>query len=129
MPESLQKEIQLRANSGATGPGQMHVMRYNERERNMRAAKALALYWLIAAVCILIPVAHFILVPGFLIAGLVVAKRKKGMSEEGLHVQCRCPACAKEVRIELEHSAELPQWRKCPACGEGLELVACPDHP
>ncbi|RMH60368.1 MAG: hypothetical protein D6678_05870 [Zetaproteobacteria bacterium] len=123
MAKEQEKIITVRAGSGASAEGRMFTRLYEDGERTMRAAKALGMYWLIALLCVLIPVAHFVLVPGFLVAGVVAAKRKKDMAEEGLHAQCVCPACGKDVRIDLEHSADIPQWRKCPECSTGLELV------
>ena len=88
----------------------------------MRAIKTLLLFWLIAAVCVLIPIAHFILVPGFFIGGMVAASRKWKRTAEGIDAEGICPVCQNAVTIDLEKSAELPQWRTCPQCSESLEL-------
>jgi len=104
----------------------MHIEAFSAQEQKIRAAKSLLGIWLVAALCILIPIAHFILVPGFLAAGVIVAARKWKVAEEGREARGECPACHHEVVIDLEKNSELPQWRKCPDCGKALELAEIP---
>jgi len=100
----------------------MRVRIYTPQEQKMRALKSLLTLWAIAAVSVLIPIAHFILVPGFFIGGIIVALRTRKLAEEGIAASGTCPACRKEIEIRLEKQAELPQWHPCPACADSLEL-------
>jgi len=100
----------------------MRVESFSPREQKVRAVKALLGLWLIAALCILIPIAHFLLVPGFLVAGVIVASGKWRTAEEGKEASGECPACHHQISIDLEKSSELPQWRKCPDCEKALEI-------
>lgn len=125
MAEHIQRSILFKAQQGgASREATMEVIAFNEGERKTRALKSLGLLWMIATVCVLIPVAHFVLVPGFLIAGVMVARRRWNTPEEGLSATGECPSCGQSVHLELEKSADLPQWRNCPECGAGLELRA-----
>jgi len=101
------------------------VMRFNQfsvQECKVRAIKKLVIFWLIAAICVLIPVAHLVLVPAFLIGGAVAAGRLWKRREEGVDASGACPVCHNAITIDLEKSAELPQWHTCPQCSESLEL-------
>ncbi len=109
---------------GATSPAKMEVLAFSEKERKARGIQALLGLWAVAIVCVFIPVAHFVLVPGFLIAGVYVARKRWNTPEEGIAASGACPACGNEIRLDLEKSAELPQWHDCPQCGEPLELRA-----
>ncbi len=125
MAERITRDIVFRQQKGgAEQPARMEVLAFSQQETKMRGIQALLGLWLVAAVCILIPVAHFVLVPGFLIAGVYVARKRWNTPEEGIAAEGPCPACGKQIRIELDKNAELPQWHDCPECGEPLELRA-----
>ncbi len=123
MAEATEQSIQFKdQGSGACGEAVMRLNRYTSQEARLRAIKRLCLFWLIAAVCVLIPIAHFILVPAFFLGGIVTASRLWRCLAEGIDACGDCPACRNAVTIDLEKSAELPQWRNCPQCGASLEL-------
>jgi len=123
MAEHITRSIQFRNQaSGKASPADMHVTRFSPKEQKGRALKSLFGLWLIAAVCVLIPIAHFLLVPGFLIGGMIVASRRWKTEEEGNDASGACPVCANPISIELDRNAELPQWHDCPECSEPLEL-------
>jgi len=124
MPEQLTRNILLKSKACEPTRAVMHIETFSPQEQKIRAAKSLLGIWLVAALCVFIPIAHFILVPGFLIAGVVAASRKLKLAEEGREASGECPTCHHPVTIDLEKSSELPQWRKCPDCGNNLELAA-----
>ncbi len=113
--------------SGATASAEMNTISFTKQEQKARALKALAKFWLIALVCVLIPIAHFILVPGFVIGGIIAAKRRWNKDADGIDANGSCPACSNNICIDLDKSAELPQWHDCPECGDALELQANPE--
>lgn len=113
--------------SGAIKAGEMKIVCYAAREKKIRALKSLLLFWLLAGVSVLIPVAHFFLVPVFFIAGIFLAAQRWRTTEEGMEAAGACPACGKPITIGLDKSTELPQWHDCPACGEPLMLLAAQD--
>ncbi len=90
-------------------------------ERAVRAFTALGICWALAAVTILIPVAHFVLVPGFLLAGPIAAwvrYRPRSLVLGGVGA---CPGCEAEVVVpsQAEH---WPLSATCDGCMESLEL-------
>ncbi len=128
MAEEITRDICfLSQKENKSSPARMHLRTYTKQDRQMRAAKALLTFWIIAAVCVLIPIAHFILVPGFFVGGIIVALRVLKTSEEGMTAIGTCPVCSKDIDINLEKQAELPQWHPCPQCADRLELQAAAD--
>ncbi len=121
--EDIQKDILFKAQqSGQSSAATMHIRRYTDKEQTIRAIKTLLKFWGIAACCVLIPVAHFFLVPLFFIMGIVKAFKLKNKAEEGLDAQGKCPACQQDILLNLDNNAELPQWLNCPQCDAALAL-------
>jgi len=110
--------------SEAIKPATMSIATFSERERKIRGIQSLLLFWSIATISVLIPIAHIILVPSFLIGGVVVAKRRWNRGEEGISAEGDCPSCTHAITIDLEKKAELPQWHHCPQCNDSLEFQA-----
>jgi len=128
MAEQITRAIRLKSQKNSeSNPANMHVTVFTQQEQKTRALKSLMAFWAIAALCILIPIAHFILVPGFLIGGVMTASRRWKTKEEGIEATGVCPACHNEIRIKLDRNAELPQWKDCPKCMDPLELQAVPE--
>lgn len=105
----------------------MQITVFTQQEQKMRALKSLVMFWGIGTVCILIPIAHFILVPGFFIGGIIVASRRWKIEAEGIDATGICPACDNEICIKLDKNADLPQWKDCPECADPLELQIAPE--
>lgn len=125
MPQQIKENIILFSQkTGSSLPATMDVVAFSDQEQKMRALKSLLFFWSIAIVCVLIPVAHFILVPAFLITGTIAAKRRWNSAKEGITTEGTCPVCNKPITIHLEKNADLPQWHNCPACEASLELQA-----
>jgi len=123
MAEQITHEIQFKSQkSDEANPAEMHVIVFTPQEQKMRALKSMTVFWAIGALCVLIPIAHFILVPGFFIGGIVAASRRWKIEEEGIDATGSCPACHNDIRITLEKNSELPQWHDCPECADPLEL-------
>jgi len=123
MPENITHTIEFKSQaSGNTTPAQMHITEFSVAEQKSRAIQSLLKFWLIAAVCILIPIAHFLLVPGFFIGGIIVASRRWKTEQEGDDASGNCPACDNHITIPLEKNADLPQWHDCPECADPLQL-------
>jgi len=129
MAEQITRAIRFKSQkNGESSTAEMHVIIFSQQEQKIRALKSMMIFWAIAALCILIPIAHFILVPGFLIGGIIVASRRWKVKEEGIEATGSCPACHNNICIKLDKSAELPQWKDCPECTDPLELQAVPEN-
>ena len=123
MPQEIIKNIQFKGQKSKTvNPAKMWIQSFNEKEQKVRAIKTLLKFWGIAALCILIPIAHFLLVPLFFIMGIVKFMKLLHKAEDGLYAEGTCPSCEQHVKLTLENNAELPQWIDCPNCKQAIEL-------
>lgn len=103
--------------------GVLHLQTFDPRERRIRAAKIWALMWLFALLSVPIIVAHFVLVPGFLMAGPVMAYRRYRLVEVPDHVTGTCPTNKEEMNLPLEASTRLPVWTHCQQCRTSIQLL------
>ena len=127
MPELMTETIQLRSQAGQTGQAEMTLRTYSGSERKARAIKTLLGFWALAVLSIPIIIAHFVLIPGFLIGGIVMSSKRWKTEKEAESVSGVCPACGNEITINLEKKGDLPQWQYCPECNDSLELDALPE--
>ncbi len=107
----------------AVNDGVLHLQAFNDRERKIRAAKIWGLMWLFAVLSLPIIIAHFVLVPGFLIAGPVMAYKRYRVLAVPDHVSGNCPAGKEDFTLQLEPTDRLPMWTHCPACDASLHLM------
>ncbi len=78
--------------------------------------KQLLRLWGIALLCILIPVLHFVLVPGFLVLGLIFGYRALGYKFRFEKTSCLCPECKKEIFFKDLWIRENSRFN-CELCG------------
>lgn len=90
-------------------------------ERVLRAMRSIGICWLIGAVCILVPILHFVLVPAFFLVGLLLAYYHWSSKGEILKGEFICPTCGKPNTIGKERE-QFPQYRRCTSCLLTLEL-------
>src|SRR5262245_9384591 len=64
--------------------------------RLVRAVAVLSACWGAAIISIFIPVAHFFLVPGFVVLGVVGAILRSRERDRLLRIQGTCPRCGRE---------------------------------
>jgi len=129
MPEQITRAIRFKSQkNNESNPAEMYVIAFSRQEQKIRALKSMMTFWAIAALCLLIPIAHFILVPGFIIGGIIAASRRWKAEEEGMKATGPCPACHNEICIRLDKNTELPQWKDCPECADPLELQALAEN-
>ncbi len=124
MPSTETTPLRLEDNDGHATVGMLVTRVYDPAERARRAGLRLAGFWGAAVVSVFIPLAHFVLVPGFAIAGVVVAWMVWRQERAVDHAKGRCPACGEEVIIPLEANDTLPKWTYCPACKASVKLSA-----
>ncbi len=122
MPIAESQIVDIRPGEGSPVDGTLHRIRFTSGDRAMNAAKMLGLCWLIALITVFIPIAHFILVPSFLIAGPVMAFLRYRATSACKKITTRCPACNQEVDISLEANTKLPLYTYCPACDASLKI-------
>ncbi len=115
--------VYVKADEQGVKEGILHYTRFSSGDRMSRALKVLGLCWLAAGITLFIPLAHFVLVPGFLIAGPVLAMMKYKVDRENESVSVECPKCGKAVSIKLDAADRLPVYSYCPDCNVSLQLV------
>ncbi len=119
MTDTREEQFVLKAFSGEQTDGIAVVRSFDRGARLRRAFRGLALFWLAAIVSILIPVAHFVLVPGFAIAGLVVLMMRLRAHEEVERVHGTCPDCGTEQDFDAGGAWITPKRLVCANCGRG----------
>jgi hypothetical protein len=78
--------------------------------------------FLLALLSVPLPGWHFAGVPGFLIASLVLARRRLRQEFEFESVRGPCPACRSDQEHAVPGAARFPLVVPCPGCGEFLQL-------
>jgi len=94
--------------------------------RLVRALAVLAACWAAAVVSIFLPVAHFFLVPGFLVLGVVWAVIRGREREQVLRLHGVCPRCAREQDFVQGGHQDGRAWVSCPACFNRLFVTIGP---
>ena len=90
-----------------------------------RALVALVVCWALAAASVPILLAHFILVPGLVAAGLVLAYLRFRTTRVLTRIYGACPRCG------VEQDFEPPRWGRkvdCPRCKNQLTLEEPPGN-
>jgi hypothetical protein len=123
MATNEQQAIKLIGNDETHRLGTLNITVYNKNDRVKRALAILGLFWLLAALSIPIVIVHWLLVPGFLIAGPIMAYRRYLSTATTENAAGQCPHCKQDVMIELDSTDTLPKWTYCPACNKPIQLV------
>jgi len=123
MAEKEERTVQIKCEDTPHGDGVLHITHYEKNECIKRGAKLLGLCWLGATASLPIIGAHWVLVPGFLIAGPVLGyKRMKQVSVKE-HILGKCPIKDEDIKIDMEPNENLPKYTYCPACKKSIQLV------
>ncbi len=103
-----------------TTRGTATVTSFQRADRLARAGKGLALAWGAALAGAFIPVAHFLLVPGFAVAGVVVFVKRMRAREATGAVHGTCPDCGREQEFDCSGRWRPPGHLGCSNCGRLL---------
>ena len=122
------EEIGLTITGYADEPaaGTARVARYDPAGRIRRALRGVALWWAVAVAGAFIPVAHFLLVPGFGGLGLIVFFRRLGIDRVTERVEGTCPDCRADQAFTVPDRWNPPLELTCRECGRGLKAKV--DH-
>jgi hypothetical protein len=105
-------------------PGTVTIRTFDRPQRVRRAVAALGKWWGVALLTVLIPVAHFVLVPSFLGYGLWQFFQRLGTVELAAGARGRCPDCGMEQPLDLAPRWQTPQSVTCKHCSRGLQLTS-----
>ena len=99
------------------------VLRHDPGARLKRGLLALAACWGLAALTILVPIAHFVLVPGFFLLGIWLLVKRLGEDATIVSVEGECPKCG-EPRSFVASGRLKPGMKvQCPVCRNELDLA------
>ncbi len=106
---------------GKNSRGKALAHQWSEAEKKKRAFRGLGIAWGLAVISIALPLAHFILVPGFLLAGPFAFFwiRKQEGTIIGLVAQC--PFCEKAL-TGCRAGIEWPLRIVCAHCSEPVRI-------
>jgi hypothetical protein len=121
-PEERVMEMRLRGYGSTTREATVRVMSFDRPVRLRRALSGLVLAWLLALVCILIPVAHFFLVPGFLGYGAYLFASRWRTSISVMQAFGICPDCDTSEELEIAENWNPPHRVTCNGCQRSLVL-------
>jgi hypothetical protein len=124
MPETRTEQLRIMGYADAPAHGLAEVFSFNKEERWGRALKGLGLSWLVAAGTAFIPVAHFLLVPGFFFFGMHVFASRVRTKEVTARIHGICPDCEVEQEFEAGGKWTLPRSLACGECGRTLRAHA-----
>ena len=105
------------------------VQNQSPAERLRRTAAGAGLCAGLALVSLFIPVAHFILVPTFVGAGIAVAVVRAREDTRLLRVHGTCPRCGTTQEFECGGRFTSTRSLDCPACHTNLTLTASLEQP
>ena len=95
-----------------------------------RALAVLCACWGAAVVSIFIPVAHFFLVPGFAVLGVVGAILRGRERDRLVRLRGTCPRCGREQEFAQGGRQKGKRWVSCPACLNRLFVtIESPESP
>lgn len=104
-------------------------VRVRHRDRRacvLRAAGTLGVCWVLAVVAVFLPLLHFVLVPGLLLLGPLLAWSRLNESDTLLGADGACPACSLALHLRLAQPWRERTILRCDGCGRRLELVLPP---
>ncbi len=120
MPRSRIEKFVLTGYGDSTTAGEATVVHFDGGERMARAGKGLAMAWGAALASVFIPVAHFLLVPGLFLAGLVVFVKRMRRKVVVDTVRGACPDCNHDQSFDTANDWCLPMDLTCANCSRLL---------
>jgi hypothetical protein len=99
------------------------IIEQRPSQRLGRALAGLGMCWALALGGLFIPVAHFILVPTFVVAGIVVAVRRARENRRLLLLRGACPRCGAAQEFKPGGRFVTGRSIDCPKCHGTLTLV------
>ncbi len=120
-----ERQVEVTGYSGRTA-ATVRVVSYDRAQRVRRALKGLGTWWGAALVSVLIPIAHFVLVPSFVLYGVYTFARRVTADQVAVAGRGTCPDCGREQPLDVTGRWSLPRTTSCRYCQRSLQLTA--DH-
>lgn len=124
LPKGKAAELVLHFDNEKSGRGEgvLHYRVFSQKDRLNRAILSLVYCWLAALLTLPVLILHWITVPGFLIAGVVLFFQQLRSKALVLRASGTCPVHKSEVDIRLNPNQWPPVWVYCPQCNSSLHL-------
>ena len=123
MSTETEVPAQLTAFGHPPQPARAVILEQAPGQRFARTLAGLGMFWGLGLASVFIPVAHFVLVPTFAVAGVVMAVKRAREDRRLLLVRGACPRCG--TMQELRPGGRFVDGRSfdCPSCHGNLTLA------
>src|SRR5256885_14685486 len=110
-----ERRVEVTGYSGRTVATVM-VVSYERAQRGRRSLRGVGTWWGAALVSVLIPIAHFVLVPSFFLYGVYTFARRLTAHQVALAGWGACPDCGGGKTLDVTggwSGPRTPRWRFC----------------
>lgn len=121
MTHKTSVKVEIRSSERESKFGEIWIQEYDSKSRSRRALKWLGICWAAAIGSVVIPLAHFVLVPGFFLAGPIIAMILYGKEKEIVGGSGICPSCGKSF-IAARGSVKWPYSDVCGSCHRSVSI-------
>lgn len=126
MPTLKKVSVHIEHEENIKDFGSLELELYSKSERTKVAMKRLVICWGASLLAIVVPIAHFLLVPGLFVAGPIAFYLGIRRTERLLTQSVLCPKC--KTPVELESSKlKLPMQILCKPCRAFLDIKSAQD--
>lgn len=115
-------EGKISSSSGKELHARFEIRALSPQERKRNAMRMLGICWAISLCSAPLPPIHWVTVPGFFVAGIVMFFRKLREPEHFMPFTFPCPECGKEVAVPPQ-VVQNPLAFVCPHCRYPLKLT------
>jgi len=123
MASKEQLAVDIQDDDKNSAEGTLFYTAFTAADRTTRAVTILLICWVLAGVTLFIPIAHFFLVPAFLIAGPIMAFSRYKQQDAKEHVEGTCPRHKGSFSLKFEATDKLPKWAYCPECDGSIQIL------
>lgn len=123
MATKEQLAVEIKDDNNNTEDGTLYFTSFTKADRTKRAITIWVICWVLAVLSIPIILAHYILIPAFLIAGPVMARSRLKQEAEMEKVEGTCPHHHGPFTLKMEKTDVLPKWAYCPECDKGIQII------
>ncbi len=113
--EIVTQKVILKSDENHQSEGTVKIQYFNRKQRIMQSLKIFGLCWGGAIVGVFLPIIHFVLVPSFILAGLIVPGFVYFRESLVLGGEATCPKCHAPFPIE-KGSNQWPLSDLCTQC-------------
>ena len=117
------REYVVTGYSGEATTATVTIRSFDKGERMRRALKGIGTAWVAALGSVFIPVAHFLLVPSFLLYGVYTFWERLGAERIATAGRAVCPDCGREQSLETGGRWHVPRDVACRYCQRRLRLA------